>query len=79
VTAGYSDHHAAMNIYGQYATWDGWSNGFIGGGELGCNLQYDSFVYGIEGDFSGLTNNAHRWRLLRRRKLGRCGCGAESM
>jgi outer membrane immunogenic protein len=58
-TAGYSDHHATMGTYGQYASWDGWSNGFIGGGELGCNLQYDSFVYGIEGDFSGLTNKGN--------------------
>jgi outer membrane immunogenic protein len=56
-TAGYSDHHATISTFGQYASWDGWSNGFIGGGELGCNLQYDSFVYGIEGDYSGLTNS----------------------
>ena len=55
LTAGYSDHHATFNEDGRYS-WDGWSNGFIGGGELGCNFQSDSFVYGIEGDFSGLTN-----------------------
>jgi outer membrane immunogenic protein len=57
-TAGYSDHHATFNEHGQYS-WNGWSNGFIGGGELGCNFQSDSFVYGIEGDFSGLTNKGH--------------------
>src|SRR5690349_7861132 len=30
-------------------------NGFIGGGNLGCNWQKRSFVWGIEGDFSALT------------------------
>jgi len=29
--------------------------GFIGGGNLGCNWQKRSFVYGIEGDFSALA------------------------
>jgi outer membrane immunogenic protein len=56
-TAGFAEQHATIEEFGQYGSWDGWSYGFIGGGELGCNLQYDSFVYGIEGDFSGLTNN----------------------
>jgi outer membrane immunogenic protein len=57
LTLGYSDHHVTTNWQYLYA-WDGWSNGVIGGGELGCNLQYDSFVYGIEIDGSGLSNKA---------------------
>jgi len=32
------------------------SSGFIGGGTLGYNWQAGSFVYGLETDFSGLTN-----------------------
>lgn len=29
--------------------------GFIGGGQLGCNYQMQSFVFGLEGTFSGST------------------------
>jgi outer membrane immunogenic protein len=31
------------------------TTGFIGGGQIGYNFQSGSFVYGIEGDFSGLS------------------------
>jgi outer membrane immunogenic protein len=33
------------------------TSGFIGGGTLGYNWQAGSFVYGLETDFSGLTNS----------------------
>jgi outer membrane immunogenic protein len=33
------------------------SNGFIGGGQVGYNLQYQNFVYGIEADIQGLTGS----------------------
>jgi len=29
------------------------ANGFIGGGQVGAQIQYQHFVYGIEGDFQG--------------------------
>lgn len=38
-----------------------WSSnraGFAGGGQLGYNYQINSFVFGIEGDFSGIANKA---------------------
>jgi outer membrane immunogenic protein len=31
---------------------------FIGGGQIGYNWQHGNFVYGLEGDFSGLTGQA---------------------
>jgi outer membrane immunogenic protein len=31
------------------------TTGFIGGGQIGYNFQSGSFVYGVEGDFSGLS------------------------
>lgn len=31
------------------------STGFIGGGQIGYNWQQGNFVYGVEGDISGLT------------------------
>jgi outer membrane immunogenic protein len=33
--------------------------GFIGGGQIGYNFQTGNFVYGIEGDFSGLSGKAN--------------------
>lgn len=35
------------------------TTGFIGGGQIGYNFQSGAFVYGIEGDFSGLTGKTH--------------------
>src|SRR5690349_20993910 len=32
--------------------------GFIGGGQAGCNWQKGSLVFGLEGDFNGLTPKA---------------------
>ena len=44
---------------------DGGGNGFggsgwgvIGGGTLGCNWQTNNWVWGLEGDFSGLSDGA---------------------
>jgi outer membrane immunogenic protein len=34
------------------------ANGFIGGGQIGYNFQYSSFVYGIEADFQGLSGKS---------------------
>jgi outer membrane immunogenic protein len=33
------------------------ASGFIGGGQVGAQIQYQHFVYGIEGDFQGSTQN----------------------
>jgi outer membrane immunogenic protein len=33
-------------------------SGFIGGGQIGYNWQSGNFVYGLEGDFDGLTGTA---------------------
>ena len=35
------------------------TNGMIGGGQLGYNVQSANFVYGIEADFGGLDVGAH--------------------
>jgi outer membrane immunogenic protein len=35
------------------------TTGFIGGGQIGYNFQSGAFVYGVEGDFSGLTGKTH--------------------
>jgi len=32
--------------------------GFVGGGQVGCNWQTGSFVFGLEGDLNGLTPKA---------------------
>ncbi len=34
------------------------STGFIGGGQIGYNWQNGNFVYGLEGDISGLTGHS---------------------
>ncbi len=39
---------------------DGNANGFIGGGQIGYNFQYSSFVYGIEADIQGLSGKSSR-------------------
>jgi outer membrane immunogenic protein len=36
----------------------GKANGFIGGGQVGYNFQYSSFVYGIEADIQGLSGRS---------------------
>src|SRR5262245_1014523 len=33
--------------------WD--SDGFVGGGHIGCNWQTGQWVFGVEGDFEGST------------------------
>ena len=33
-------------------------DGFMGGGQLGVNGQAGNFVFGVEGDFDGMTGNA---------------------
>jgi outer membrane immunogenic protein len=33
------------------------ANGFIGGGQVGAQMQYSHFVYGIEADFQGSSQN----------------------
>jgi outer membrane immunogenic protein len=37
----------------------GKNTGFIGGGQVGYNFQAGSFVYGIEGDFDGLSGKVN--------------------
>ena len=37
----------------------GSQTGFIGGGQIGYNWQAGSFVYGLEGDISGLTGTVN--------------------
>ncbi len=38
--------------------WDSSSWGVIAGGQVGYNLQYDRYIFGIEGDFNYLSNSA---------------------
>jgi outer membrane immunogenic protein len=33
--------------------------GFLGGGQVGCNWQSDTIVYGLEGDFDYFRSNPH--------------------
>jgi outer membrane immunogenic protein len=58
VNAGAAWQHAnTTSPYGQAIT-D--VSGFIGGGQLGYNWQDGNFVYGLEGDISGLTGTASK-------------------
>jgi outer membrane immunogenic protein len=63
VTAGYDqaahnfDDLDDLGIFEVGGTHDFQSSGFIGGGTLGYNWQVGTFVYGLETDFSGLTNS----------------------
>ncbi len=53
---------AAANVLAVSAagTGSGTGNGsFIGGGQVGCNYQIGSFVWGVEGDISGLSASAN--------------------
>lgn len=59
VSAG-AAHLSHTDVYGYSNFFDPISNtatttGFIGGGQIGYNFQSGNLVYGIEGDFSGLT------------------------
>lgn len=38
-------------------TGNGNLNGFVGGGQIGANWQWDAWVLGIEGDFQGTTQS----------------------
>jgi outer membrane immunogenic protein len=42
---------------GGTATGNGNLNGFVGGGQVGANWQWDAWVLGIEGDFQGTTQS----------------------
>jgi outer membrane immunogenic protein len=35
-------------------------NGFLGGGQIGVNYQTGSWVFGFEGDFTGMTLKGHK-------------------
>jgi outer membrane immunogenic protein len=62
VNAGAVVQHATDSyIFNGFGTTDSsaTATGFIGGGQIGYNLQSGSFVYGIEGDFQGLTGKAN--------------------
>jgi len=50
----YNEPFEAPSPVGPFA---GDNNGtsFIGGGQIGCNYQTGMFVFGLEGDYSGLT------------------------
>src|SRR5262245_21850089 len=59
VQAGYANHNAVHTDVGYYSfggSWEGWSHGGTVGALAGCNLQYGSFVYGIEVDGNWLSN-----------------------
>jgi outer membrane immunogenic protein len=51
---------ADTTLFGDMIPGDGFSqtnNGFVGGGQVGCNYQVSQFVFGIEGTFAGSTIN----------------------
>ena len=37
------------------------AKGFDGGGQIGCNIQTGTFVWGVEGDYSGLSGSDSRF------------------
>lgn len=50
---------ANVNAVGAAGTGSDHDIGFIGGGQVGCNWQFaPNWVFGIEGDFNGLTSEA---------------------
>ena len=62
-TVGFANgFHSYDDLAGAFLGYPGLSNdqskGFAGGGTLGFNLQARSFVYGLEADFSGLSNKS---------------------
>ena len=62
-TVGFANgFHTYDDLSGAFLGYPGLSNaqtqGFAGGGTLGFNLQARSFVYGLEADFSGLSNKS---------------------
>jgi outer membrane immunogenic protein len=48
-------HSSDVSGNGGYGTFTSDDTGFIGGGQIGYNWQHGNFVYGWEGDISGLT------------------------
>jgi outer membrane immunogenic protein len=51
-----ADGNYGSNTEGASAARSGYSTGFIGGGQIGYNWQFDpNWVFGLEGDISGLT------------------------
>ncbi|WP_026608132.1 outer membrane protein [Methylocapsa acidiphila] len=60
-TVGYAEgfhNYTDVGYYDYGSTRQDQSQGFIGGGQIGINFQTGSFVYGLETDFSGLTNKS---------------------
>ena len=62
-TVGFANgFHSYDDLAGAFLGYPGLSNdqskGFAGGGTLGFNLQARSLVYGLEADFSGLSNKS---------------------
>ena len=62
-TVGFANgFHSYDDLAGAFLGYPGLSNdqtkGFAGGGTLGFSLQARSFVYGLEADFSGLSNRS---------------------
>jgi outer membrane immunogenic protein len=71
LTAGYAQgFHNSYTDEGPFldtntsASYNRQSQGFIGGGTLGINWQVGSLVYGLETDFSGLTNSKTEHRVF---------------
>jgi outer membrane immunogenic protein len=58
--AGAAWHQTSANFLGDTGEFPNGTNfsstGFIGGGQIGYNWQHGNFVFGLEGDISGLTN-----------------------
>lgn len=50
---GWSSGNGTATVGGVPQTYSGSGNGFIGGGQIGYNLQSGNFVYGVETDFQG--------------------------
>jgi outer membrane immunogenic protein len=59
----YTDEDPSL-IANTSASYNRQSQGFIGGGTLGINWQVGSLVYGLETDFSGLTNSKTEHRVF---------------
>ena len=54
--AGWSTGNLTDNLFG--LNWGAKNNAtFVGGGQVGANYQFNSFVLGVEGDFDWLANN----------------------
>lgn len=68
VSVGYAKHNSAYTDINGFNEFDltstTSSNGAIGGVQIGYNVQSGSLVYGIEADFSGLSNNRSEHNLI---------------